>query len=86
MPDESGVVGGGGYGDDKLSDEFYWAAAELFLTTKDAAYQAELAASPYSEELAGADGTFSAMTWGRIDGLGRHLARRGRGPACRGGA
>lgn len=25
--------GGGGYGDAKVSDEFYWAAAELFITT-----------------------------------------------------
>ncbi|WP_437521720.1 glycoside hydrolase family 9 protein [Sorangium sp. So ce726] len=70
VPNESGVVGGGGYGDAELSDEFYWAAAELFLTTEDAAYQAELAASPFSEELAGVDGTFSAMTWGQVDGLG----------------
>jgi endoglucanase len=29
-----------------VRDEFYWAAAELFLTTGDEAYQADLAASP----------------------------------------
>ncbi|WP_437807278.1 glycoside hydrolase family 9 protein [Sorangium sp. So ce1078] len=70
IPDESMVVGGGAYGDGELSDEFYWAAAELFITTGDAAYQAELAESPYSEELLGASGSFSAMTWGQVDGLG----------------
>ncbi|WP_437573968.1 glycoside hydrolase family 9 protein [Sorangium sp. So ce887] len=70
MPNEGMVVGGGAYGDGELSDEFYWAAAELFLTTGDAAYKAELAASPYTEELIGVDGTFSAMTWGQVDGLG----------------
>ena len=30
--------GGGAYGDTSLGDEFYWAAAELFITTGDAGY------------------------------------------------
>lgn len=34
--DES--VGGGPYGDDDVSDEFYWAACELFISTGDAQY------------------------------------------------
>ncbi|AUX34754.1 MULTISPECIES: glycoside hydrolase family 9 protein [Sorangium] len=70
IPNEGAVQGGGAYGDSDLSDEFYWAAAELFLTTGDAAYQAELAASDYSKELIGVNGTFSTMTWGQVDGLG----------------
>ncbi|WP_437730668.1 glycoside hydrolase family 9 protein [Sorangium sp. So ce1335] len=70
IPDESAVVGGGAYGDNELSDEFYWAAAELFITTGDAKYQAELAESDYTEKLLGEAGTFSAMTWGQVDGLG----------------
>ncbi len=37
--------GGGGYGDDDLSDEFYWALAEMFVTTGDPALLAELRAS-----------------------------------------
>jgi endoglucanase len=37
--------GGGGYGDSEFSDEFSWAATELFLTTGDAAYEADLRAS-----------------------------------------
>jgi endoglucanase len=39
--------GSGGYGDRDLSDEFYWAAAELFITTGKAEYAAALRASPY---------------------------------------
>jgi len=31
-------TGSGGYGDNNLSDEFYWAAAELFATTHEAVY------------------------------------------------
>lgn len=30
--------GGGGYGDENVTDEFFWAAAELYLTTGDAKY------------------------------------------------
>ena len=30
--------GGGGYGDKTVSDEFYWAAAELYITTGDSKY------------------------------------------------
>jgi len=31
-------TGSGGYGDNDMADEFYWAAAELFATTHDAVY------------------------------------------------
>ncbi|GIH21878.1 hypothetical protein Aph01nite_01880 [Acrocarpospora phusangensis] len=39
--------GGGSYSDGDVSDEFYWAAAELYLTTGEAAYLTELRASPH---------------------------------------
>ncbi|MCE6996164.1 glycoside hydrolase family 9 protein [Saccharothrix sp. S26] len=39
--------GGGGYGDEVLTDEFYWAAAELFTTTGESAYQTDLTSSPH---------------------------------------
>jgi endoglucanase len=45
-PDADGNSGGGAYGDGDVRDEMYWAAAELFLTTGDAGYQADLVASP----------------------------------------
>ncbi|GAA2880252.1 endoglucanase [Actinoplanes cyaneus] len=43
---ESDGVGGGAYNDTKVSDEFYWAAAELFLTTGDKAYAKDVISSP----------------------------------------
>jgi endoglucanase len=39
--------GGGSYGDDDVSDEFYWAAAELYLTTGEAAFLADVTASKH---------------------------------------
>jgi endoglucanase len=38
--------GGGGYPDDVVADEFYWAAAELYLTTGAPEYQDAVLASP----------------------------------------
>ncbi|HEX8628452.1 MAG TPA: glycoside hydrolase family 9 protein [Catenuloplanes sp.] len=38
--------GGGAYGDQDVTDEFYWAAAELFITTAESTYSADVLASP----------------------------------------
>jgi endoglucanase len=38
--------GGGGYPDDVVADEFYWAAAELYLTTHKGRYQQAVRTSP----------------------------------------
>ncbi|UZK68011.1 glycoside hydrolase family 9 protein [Sphingomonas sp. M1-B02] len=40
-------TGSGHYGDRDLTDEFYWAAAELYATTAKPAYLAEVRASPH---------------------------------------
>jgi endoglucanase len=40
-------TGSGGYGDPDVSDEFYWAAAELFVTTGNAEYREALERSPW---------------------------------------
>ncbi len=40
-------AGGGNYEDRFVDDEFYWAAAELFITTGRDAYRAALESSPY---------------------------------------
>ena len=45
-PDADGNSGGGAYSDGDVRDEFYWAAAELFLTTGDPQYRADVLASP----------------------------------------
>ncbi|MFT5757973.1 MAG: endoglucanase [Alteromonadaceae bacterium] len=39
--------GSGPYNDNKVSDEFYWAATELYLTTKKEKYKTYLLSSPY---------------------------------------
>jgi endoglucanase len=43
---ESDGVGGGAYNDAKVSDDFYWAAAELFLTTGEKQYATDVVTSP----------------------------------------
>ncbi len=66
----SDSTGGGPYDDDKLKDEFYWAAAELFLTTGDATFKSELDGYPALD--LGAEGTCpTSMTWQVVDNLGR---------------
>ncbi|WP_212989282.1 glycoside hydrolase family 9 protein [Actinoplanes auranticolor] len=39
-------TGGGAYNDDKVDDDFYWAAAELYLSTGEKKYAADILASP----------------------------------------
>jgi endoglucanase len=46
-PAADGNSGGGPYDDTDVSDEFYWAAGELYVTTGDKAYLADLMASPH---------------------------------------
>ncbi len=45
-PVADGPAGGGPYDDDDVTDEFYWAAAELYLTTGESEYEDYLLASP----------------------------------------
>ena len=72
---ESDKVGGGPYDDTNVDDEFYWAAAELFITTNKPSYKKSLQASPHYLKLpqsSGKDGggVPSAMTWQMVSGLG----------------
>ena len=46
-PYSDGQNGGGDYHDPEVSDEFYWAAAELYLTTGEAEWYDRLKASPH---------------------------------------
>jgi endoglucanase len=60
--------GGGGYGDNDVSDEFYWAAAELYLSTAEQAFLNDLTASPHhSGDVFAATG----FGWGSTAALGR---------------
>jgi endoglucanase len=45
-PDDHAKFGGGPYSDDRLEDDFYWAAAELWLATGEEIYRQQLANSP----------------------------------------
>ncbi len=62
--------GGGAYDDGYVDDDFYWAAAELYLTTGKETYGTDVRGSRHHTSLSGADGLESIMTWGRTDGLG----------------
>ena len=69
-------TGGGAYEDDNVEDEFYWAAAELYLTTGDPAYQRVFINSPLDGAIApdlllNGRATTSALTWQRVDVLGK---------------
>ncbi|GAA1027142.1 hypothetical protein GCM10009557_07380 [Virgisporangium ochraceum] len=60
--------GGGGYGDSDVSDEFYWAAAELYLSTAEQTFLTDVTASPHHT------GDVFAATgfgWGSTAALGR---------------
>ena len=63
-----GNEGGGPYDDKDVSDEFYWAAAELYLTTGDDEFADAVTGSPvHSADLKGA----VAFDWQRTAALGR---------------
>ncbi len=52
----------GAYGDRSARDEFFWASCELYLTTGKGYY--------YEKMMEYAPGSFTAPTWGNVDGLG----------------
>jgi endoglucanase len=60
--------GGGTYADANVSDEFYWAAAELFLTTGEKQYADQVLASPHhTSDIFGS----AAFDWGNTAVPGR---------------
>jgi endoglucanase len=68
-------LGGGPYDDTDVSDEMYWAAAELYITTGEKEYEDFVLASPHhksiDESLGGdAAGVATAMTWQHTAALG----------------
>ncbi|MBQ8906547.1 MAG: glycoside hydrolase family 9 protein [Ruminococcus sp.] len=72
--DES--IGGGAYGDDDATDEFYWAACELYATTGDSTYLSDMKASSFylsvATSLGGGESvdTVGTMDWGNTATLG----------------
>lgn len=65
------VDGGGAYGDSQVDDDFYWAAAELLITTGKPEYKQLAEASPFNKRLrASAGGHASSFNWADTDALG----------------
>jgi endoglucanase len=65
------IHGGGAYDDAKVDDDFYWAAAELFVTTGKPEFKQFLEASPLHRRLRmDAGGHTSTMNWAETDALG----------------
>jgi endoglucanase len=63
--------GGGAYDDDDVSDERYWAAAELFVTTGDGRYRSALDTSPFRDHITRRTlGAASTISWRATDALG----------------
>ncbi|MGW0841919.1 glycoside hydrolase family 9 protein [Streptomyces sp. NPDC002787] len=65
---ESDGIGGGTYADTDVTDEFYWAAAQLYLTTGEKAFQDHVLASPaHTADIFGPIG----FDWARTAAAGR---------------
>lgn len=62
--------GGGGYGDEDVSDEVYWAAAELYAATGETRYADALRASPHFLQTPGGDGPTGHIAWPSVGTLG----------------
>lgn len=67
-PATDGDNGGGAYPDQEVSDEFYWAAAELYLTTGEQEFENYVVASPLNTRNVFPTGGFS---WGSVAALAR---------------
>jgi endoglucanase len=67
-------VGGGPYDDKDLSDEFYWAATELFVTTGKSDYEKAMKASKHFGAVQGPTakgvGAQASMSWQQVASLG----------------
>ncbi|MDR0919040.1 MAG: glycoside hydrolase family 9 protein, partial [Oscillospiraceae bacterium] len=70
------ATGGGAYGDTDVSDEFYWAACELYSTTGEEIYLTDLKSYEKAlttvTNLSGGEntGSFSSFNWGNVASLG----------------
>lgn len=65
------IDGGGAYEDARVDDDFYWAAAELFLTTGKPEYRQLVESSALHKRLRmDAGGHTSTMNWADTDALG----------------
>jgi len=61
-------TGGGTYSDSLVTDEFYWAATELFISTGKEVYATAMKASDFHMTIP--DGNISLLSWQRTNALG----------------
>ncbi|MBR4100382.1 MAG: glycoside hydrolase family 9 protein [Oscillospiraceae bacterium] len=70
------IDGGGAYGDDNVTDEFYWAACELYAATGDETYYTDLQKSAWAFDVPSdmnggeATGFTGSFDWGHTASLG----------------
>ncbi len=63
--------GGGDYGDNNVQDDFYWAAAELYVTTSESSVLDVVKSSRYFKAFPGpGNGSPASMDWGSTAALG----------------
>lgn len=62
-------AGGGNYDDNDISDELFWAAAELYITTEDEQYVDAMNSTGHLARFAGQNAN-GAMSWGATGALG----------------
>ncbi len=73
---DTDAVGGGPYGDDNVTDEFYWAACELYAATNDSTYYDDLTSSDWALKVPSdmnggeASGFTGSFDWGHTATLG----------------
>jgi endoglucanase len=67
LADPNDGTGGGAYSDNSVTDEFYWAAAELYASTGSAAYRADVTGAALYRGRSFADRGYD---WGWVGGLG----------------
>ncbi|MGQ4340394.1 glycoside hydrolase family 9 protein [[Kitasatospora] papulosa] len=70
LADPNDGTGGGAYSDNDVSDEFYWAAAELFTTTGKDTYRQAVLSSPLHGDTDAAFPAGGGISWGYTAGLG----------------
>ena len=66
------TVGGGAYADPDVSDEFYWAAAELYVSTKKDVYRDAVTTSPHhlAVPISGDPHVAVSFSWQQVAALG----------------
>ncbi|MBP2328231.1 endoglucanase [Kibdelosporangium banguiense] len=67
IADPNDSTGGGAYSDNVLTDEFYWAAAEMYATTGEASYRADVTSSSLYK---GQSVTDRGYDWGSTGPMG----------------